>query len=54
LLWGKETIRFGIGMPELIVILVILILGVGRLREIGVGIGKVSGTSRHQSKIPLR
>jgi Sec-independent protein translocase protein TatA len=51
---GDDNVRHQ--HAELIVILaiVILILGARRLREIGACIVKVSGTSRHQSKIPPR
>jgi sec-independent protein translocase protein TatA len=38
----KENIMFGIGMPELIVIgiIILIIFGAGKLPEIGSGIGK--------------
>ena len=43
---------FGIGMPELIIILVIILIifGAGKLPEIGSGIGKAIRTSRAPPK----
>ena len=43
---------FGIGMPELIIILVIILIifGVGKLPEIGGGMGKAIRNFRHATK----
>ena len=43
---------FGIGMPELIVILVIVVLifGAGRLPEIGAGVGKAIRNFKKSTK----
>jgi len=44
---------FGIGMPELIIILVIILIifGAGKLPEIGAGVGKAIRTSRALQQI---
>jgi sec-independent protein translocase protein TatA len=51
---GKEIVMFGIGMPELIVILVIAILvfGATRLPEIGSGVGKAIRNFKKSIKEP--
>ena len=43
---------FGIGMPELIIILVIILIifGAGKLPEIGGGMGKAIRNFRHATK----
>ena len=45
---------FGIGMPELIIILVIILIifGVGKLPEIGGGMGKAIRSFRQATKEP--
>ena len=47
---------FGIGMPELIVILVIvlIIFGASKLPQIGEGIGREYGTSKRPPRVPMR
>ena len=51
---GKESAMFGIGMPELLIILgiAILVFGATRLPEIGSGIGKAIRNFKRSIKEP--
>jgi len=46
----EEEFMFGIGMPELIIIMVIILIifGAGKLPDIGAGMGKAKKISRAQ------